>query len=51
MTQISSFKIQYEHQRIACLQVTRRVEGVQRVVDQLQVIVKEVKKDTLPASY
>jgi osmotically-inducible protein OsmY len=37
-------KIQYEHQRNVCVQVTRRVEGVQRVVDQLRVIVKEVKK-------
>ncbi len=38
-------KIQYEHQRNSCIQTARRVEGVQRVVDQLQVIVKEVKKD------
>jgi hypothetical protein len=38
-------KIQYEHQRNLCIQMTRRVEGVKRVVDQLQVIVKVVKKD------
>jgi osmotically-inducible protein OsmY len=38
-------KIQYEHQRNSCVQIARRVEGVQRVVDQLQVIVKEVKKN------
>ena len=38
-------KIQYEHQRNSFIQTARRVEGVQRVVDQLQVIVKEVKKD------
>ena len=41
-------KIQYEHQRNSCIQTARRVEGVQRVVDQLQVIVKEVKKNKLP---
>ncbi len=38
-------KIQYEHQRNLCTQIARGVEGVQRVVDQLQVIVKVVKKD------
>jgi hyperosmotically inducible periplasmic protein len=31
-------KIQYEHQRSACVRAARNVEGVQRVVDQLQVI-------------
>ncbi len=41
-------KIQYEHQRNSCIQTARRVEGVQRVVDQLQVIVKEVKKEKIP---
>jgi len=40
-------KIQYEHQRSACIQLARRVDGVQRVVDQLQVLVKVVKKETL----
>ena len=39
-----SGKIQYEHQRNVCTQTVRRVEGVKRVVDQLQVIVKVVKK-------
>ena len=39
-------KIQYEHQRNVCIQLARRVDGVQRVVDQLQVLVKVVKKDT-----
>ena len=38
-------KIQYEHQRNSFVQTARRVEGVQRVVDQLQVIIKAVKKD------
>jgi osmotically-inducible protein OsmY len=38
-------KIQYEHQRNVCTQTVRRVEGVKRIVDQLQVIVKTVKKD------
>jgi osmotically-inducible protein OsmY len=38
-------KIQYEHQRNLCMQVARGVEGVKRVLDQLQVIIKEVKKD------
>jgi len=38
-------KIQYEHQRILCMQTARRVEGVKRVVDQLRVIVKDVKKN------
>lgn len=43
-------KIQYEHQRNSFVQTARRVEGVQRVVDQLQVIIKLVKKDeTSPA--
>jgi RNase P/RNase MRP subunit p29 len=45
-------KIQHEHQRNLCVQTARRVEGVQRVVDQLQVIVREVKKDkTHPGHY
>ncbi len=44
-------KIQYEHQRNSCVQIARRVEGVQRVVDQLQVIVKEVKKDAKQNAY
>ncbi len=39
-------KIQYEHQRNACIQLARRVEGVKRVVDQLQVLVKVAKKET-----
>jgi osmotically-inducible protein OsmY len=37
-------KIQYEHQRNVCIQLARRVDGVQRVVDQLQVLVKAAKK-------
>jgi osmotically-inducible protein OsmY len=45
-------KIQYEHQRAAFIQTARRVEGVQRVVDQLQVIVKAAaKKDAGPPGY
>jgi len=43
-------KVQYEHQRNVFAQVVRRVEGVKRVVDQLQVIVKVVKKDN-PSQY
>jgi osmotically-inducible protein OsmY len=39
-------KIQYEHQRNVCIQVVKRVDGVKRVVDQLQVLVKVVKKET-----
>ena len=38
-------KIQYEHQRNLCLRTVNSVEGVRRVVDQLQIIVKEVKND------
>ena len=38
-------KIQYEHQRNVCIQLARRVDGVRRVVDQLQVLVKAVKKE------
>jgi len=38
-------KVQYEHQRNLFAQVVSRVDGVKRVVDQLQVIVKVVKKD------
>ena len=41
-------KIQYEHQRNLFAQSVRRVDGVKRVVDQLQVIVKVVKKDKAP---
>ncbi len=44
-------KIQFEHQRNLCMQMARRVEGVQRVVDQLQVIVKVAKKDVKPPSH
>jgi osmotically-inducible protein OsmY len=33
-----SGKIQYEHQRNAAVRAARNVDGVQRVVDQLQVI-------------
>ena len=44
-------KIQYEHQRNFCVQTARRVEGVQRVVDQLQVIVKQVTKDAKVNAY
>jgi osmotically-inducible protein OsmY len=36
-----SGKIQYDHQRRMVIQATQRVDGVQRVVDQLQVIAKE----------
>ena len=44
-------KIQYEHQRNSCIQTARRVEGVQRVVDQLQVIAKVVKKYVTPVGF
>jgi len=36
-----SGKIQYDHQRRMAVQATQGVEGVQRVVDQMQVIAKE----------
>ena len=36
-----SGKIQYDHQRRMAVQVTQRVDGVQRVVDRMEVIGKE----------
>jgi osmotically-inducible protein OsmY len=46
-----SGKIQYDHQRNLCVRTASHVEGVQRVVDQLQVIIKAVKKPpVLPSS-
>jgi osmotically-inducible protein OsmY len=39
-----SGQIQYEHQRHAAVQAAQHVEGVQRVVDQLQVIPKTLHK-------
>jgi osmotically-inducible protein OsmY len=39
-----SGKIQYEHQRNLCMQAAGNVEGVRRVIDRLQVIVKAVQK-------
>ncbi|MGD0896728.1 MAG: BON domain-containing protein [Thermoguttaceae bacterium] len=39
-----SGKIQYEHQRALCVRAAHNIEGVQRVVDQLQVIVKAAQK-------
>jgi osmotically-inducible protein OsmY len=42
-------KIQYENQRNLCVRAATNIEGVQRVVDQLQVIPKVVQRDmTLP---
>ncbi|MGA2622135.1 MAG: BON domain-containing protein [Thermoguttaceae bacterium] len=35
-----SGKIQYEHQRQVAIQTARNVEGVTRIVDQLQVIIR-----------
>ena len=36
-----SGKIQYEHQRHLAVQTARNVDGVARIVDQLQVIAKQ----------
>jgi osmotically-inducible protein OsmY len=37
-----SGKIQYDHQRRIAVQATQNVDGVQRVVDRLQVIAKQL---------
>jgi osmotically-inducible protein OsmY len=45
-----SGQIQYEHQRNLCVRTTSNIEGVLRVVDQLQVTAKTSHWDPTPNS-